>query len=164
MNYIKGVKFFSVLILLITICALMGFYISQTRSLSSRGNEDLSRWLGEYTFGEDFFEPNYAPMIMDYKVIIYNQKNEYFANIEIMGQTADVCVKAKLYGNSEWISLIFLEDLSNHGVVSSYKDNSVLLSFRKEAASIYTYWGEIEPMLHENQDPGKIYFLTKKET
>ena len=36
--------------------------------------------------------------------------------------------------------------------------SSVLLSFRKEKSDIYTYWGEIKPMLYENEDSGEIYF------
>jgi len=163
MNYIKGAKFFSVLILLIMVCAMPDSCISRANSSSSRGNEDLSTWVGEYTFGEDYFEPDSAPLIMDYKVTIYSQKDDYFANIEIMGQTTAVSVKAKLYGDEEWISLIFLEYLPNHVIGLSSKDNSVLLSFRKEESDIYTYWGEIEPMLYENQDSGKIYFAMEKE-
>ena len=30
--------------------------------------------------------------------------------------------------------------------------------FRKEESDVYTYWGEIKPMLYENEDSVEIYF------
>ena len=158
MNYIKGAKVFSVSIVFIMVCTMLSGCMSRADRSSLSGNEELSAWVGKYTFGEEFFEPDFAPMIMDYKVTIYNQKDDYFANIEIVGQTTEVSVKAKLHGDSERISLIFIEFLPNHVIGLSCSDDSILLSFERNATSIYTYWGEIEPMLYENQDSGKVYF------
>ena len=163
MNYIKSLKVFPVLILLIMAFTILSGCTNRTNGYSSLENKDLSSWVGEYMFTEDYYEPDYAPMIMDYNVTIYSQKDDYFADIEIMGQTTAVSVRAKLYGDDEWISLIFLEYLANHVIGLSSKANSVLISFRKEESEIYTYWGGINPMLYKNEDSGKIYFAKSNQ-
>ena len=98
-------------------------------------------------------------MMMEYHIKIYESDHEYFADIEMSGQTTFAGIKAKVYGNREWISLLFLEYLPDHVMGGAVpKGESVLLSFRNDGENIYTYWGEIEPMLYENEDSGEVRF------
>lgn len=119
--------------------------------------DDLIKWLGEYTFSEYFSEPDYAPMVMDYNISIYNKEGMYYADIEIVGQTTWIHVQSTVYGDAEWISLIYYQDLPNNKT-SNIEDNTVLISFRNNDVDIYTYWGEIVPMLIGNEESGKAYF------
>ena len=120
--------------------------------------DDLKGWVGTYSFAECYSKPDHAPLFMDYKITIYQEEEKYFADIKITGQTTQTSIKAEGYGDDEWISLVFQQYLPDHVMGGINDTSSVLLSFRKEESDVYTYWGEIKPMLYENEDSGEIYF------
>lgn len=118
---------------------------------------DLESWCGEYRFSESSAQPDIL-MIMDYKMEIYEEEGDYYADIAMDGQTTLARAKAKVYGDEEWISLTFLEYLPDNIIGISSEKNDVLISFRRENEEIYTYWGDIKPMFYENEKSGKVYF------
>lgn len=121
-------------------------------------SDDLKGWVGTYSFAECYSKPDHASLFMDYKITIYQEEEEHFADIKMTGQTTQASIRAEVYGNDEWISLVFQQYLPDHVMGGINDTSSVLLSFRKEESDIYTYWGELKPMLYENEDSGKIYF------
>lgn len=126
--------------------------------------ENLDSWIGEYTFHESIDATESTPfMFMDYRIEIYKGlEGEYYANISINGQTTAAAGKAKVCGDEKQIELIFLEYLPDHmGGGFSDEENGVLIRFEKAGDELYTYWGEIAPMLYANEITGKVYF--KKE-
>ena len=50
-------------------------------------------------------------------------------------------VKAKPFGNDEWISLVLIGYNLGHKSGLETMENGVLLSLRKQGEDIYTYWG-----------------------
>ena len=96
--------------------------------------------------------------MMDYEIEIYKENDNYYAEIAMDGQTTLVRAKAKVDGEEEFISLRFLKYLPDHGVGLCSEINDVLISFKKENGDIYTYWGEIGPMLYINDESGNVYF------
>lgn len=107
----------------------------------------LKSWLGEYTFSEGYSEPGYAPLAMEYYLKIYEDNDKYYADIEIDGNLTMTRIRAELAGDKNWISLLYLCSLQDNMFVDFYSKNSVLLSLKKDDAQVYTYWGEIQPML-----------------
>ena len=124
---------------------------------------DLDNWVGEYKFSESASEPNGPFMMMDYEVEIYKKNDNYYADIAIDGQTTLVRAKARVEGNEDSISLRFLEYLPEHRIGLCSEINDVLISFGKENENIYTYWGEIGPMLYKNEESGKVYFIKEAD-
>ncbi|MBP3459739.1 MAG: hypothetical protein J6K58_11085 [Lachnospiraceae bacterium] len=146
---------FCIIVLLgVFICIIVG-YGSYEKFLLKENN--LDSWIGVYKFSESANEPDGPFMMMDYEIKIYKEE-DYYADIIIDGQTTLARAKAEVYGNREWISLTFLEYLPENIIGMYAKKNDVLISFRKDNREIYTYWGEIEPMLYDNEESGKIYF------
>lgn len=146
------------IIIFITLLLISIFVIYKCYKNPQTHEDDLITWLGEYTFNENFSDPNYAPMVMDYNIKIYNEGGIYYADLEIVGQTTWIHVKANVYGDAEWISLVNYQELPDNMTFNA-KSNVVMISFRKKNENIYTYWGEIEPMLIENAESGKNYFV-----
>jgi len=139
----------------------------------------LRGWIGVYEFEEteEFYNTrlneNTIWKIL-YKITIYEEKGEYFANIEIdgdyfhslyyedEGEDKDFTmmrVKSQVFGNENWISLTLLEYF-NHGILKSNSEssNDVLISFRREKSDIYTYWGRIQTIVWDNLGDNEIYF------
>lgn len=129
-------------------------------------NSPLDSWIGEYEFHENIGSAEEPPfMFLDYKIKIYKDASQsYYANILIDGQTTAASGKAKVIGNEKWIDLIFLEYLPDH-ISGGFpnKEDSILISFERVDGMLLTYWGEILPMLYDNEEPGRIYFEKVKE-
>lgn len=142
--------FLFILIIVIQSVMLIIFYKNESQS-----KENLDSWIGYYEFSEGASDP---PMGMDYEIRIYEEEGEYYADLYQGGQTTMVRARAKVYGDNEWISLIFEEYLQDHNIGLNCKGNCVLLSFRCEEEDIYTYWGETEPLLYDDEYCGEIYF------
>lgn len=108
--------------------------------------DDLDGWIGEYTFGEYAENEIGAMMFMDYNIDIYKENGQYYADVVVNGHLTGINLKAKLYGNEEWVSLVIAEYNPDHITGLSEKENTVLLSLRKQGEEIYTYWGVLEAM------------------
>ena len=152
---------------LVNNCDLVNVYeeiMDMNREINSNDSDaqmtltDLDDWVGEYKFFESASEPNGPLIMMDYEIEIYKENDNYYAEIAMDGQTTLVRAKAKVDGEEEFISLRFLEYLPDHGVGLCSEINDVLISFKKENGDIYTYWGEIGPMLYKNDESGNVYF------
>lgn len=141
---------------LVIICAFVfQIIIILTLTNASDNRESLDLWIGNYKFSEVSGEPI---MVMDYEIDIYQEDGKYFADIYQDGQTTMVRVRARVYGNEEWISMVFEEYLPDHSIGLNCEGESVLLSFRSDNENICTYWGSIEPMLYDNESSGGVYF------
>lgn len=132
--------------------------VDSTRIGSFQTTENLDSWIGTYTFDEVYAEEGYAPMFMDYDVKIYKEDEQYYADVVINGHMTAIDVKAQVYGDDEWISLVLREYNSDHITGLSYMENTIMFSMRREEEQIYTYWGVLTPLLLENSESGKIYF------
>lgn len=116
----------------------------------------MDSWIGEYGFNE-FAPPNQN---MFYSISIDKNKNDYYADITIFGFQTNIRVRAKIVGDENFIKLLFNKYLPDN-VYEPYEKGDVLLSFKKSNEEIYTYWGEIRPMITKNYKSGEIYFLKK---
>lgn len=123
--------------------------------------DDMDSWIGKYEFGEGVNEPDSAPMVMAYDIDIYKENNQYYADVEINGQMAGINLRAKLYGNNEWASLVINDYYPEHVTGLSGMENSVILSLRRQGEEIYTYWGVMIPLLMANEASGNIYLERK---
>lgn len=148
-------------LLFLSICTMITGCRNQINTVDNNQGNDLDEWIGKYHFQEAYDGEEYAPLIMDYEITIFKENDNYYANVEVIGQTTRVDVKAEIFGSDKWISLVYLENLSDI-VTGKNKINEVLLSFKKEENIIYTYWGGITPMLNENDVSGQTYFQQSK--
>lgn len=121
---------------------------------------ELVQWVGEYKFEEAV--SGSPPMVMSYEIEIYEEEGNYFAEIEQMGQTTMACIKAEVRGNKDEIYLLFNEYLPNNFWGPLCERGDILIKFSKEKGELCTYWGKITPLLYENEESGKVYFI--KET
>lgn len=128
-------------------------------------NRILEYWVGEYEFRESVSEP--ILMMMDYRMKIYRDNDTYYADIEIDGQTtlARIRAEAGLESGSDRIELVFCEYLPGHiNGGANAEEGEVLLVLERKNGEILTHWGKIVPMLYENEESGKVYFVKKQES
>ncbi len=131
-------------------------------SSNSQGNSgddsDIKEYMGDYEFYE-FYPPN---INMLYFVSVYKENDKYQANITIDGFQTNMQLLADIEVNSEGIDFIFSKYISEStGEVIEIGD--ILLSFKKNGNEIHTYWGVIQPILPENSEVGKTYFVKVEE-
>lgn len=108
--------------------------------------DDLDGWIGEYTFSEYYENGDLAPQFWDYDIDIYKENGQYYADVEVNGHMVGINVKAQVYGDEEWISLVLMEYNPDHIMGISEMENNVILSLRKEEENLYTYWGILTPL------------------
>lgn len=120
---------------------------------------NLHRWCGSYSFEESTKEGDGSLAFMEYTIDIYEESEEYFAEIAMDGQNTLARIRAKVQGNEQRIDLIFEEYTYEH-VIGGISDetNSILCSLEIVENELLTYWGGITPMLTENEQSGKAYF------
>ena len=146
--------------LFVSIVCILLFSGCSDKSLNQfpSNNTNLNEWVGDYEFYE-FFPPN---INMQYSINIYKENEGYFAKINIDGFQTTKRIKGKVQKNQEGISLIF-ETYLPDSTGEDLNKGDVLLGFKKVNSEIYTNWGEIEPILPENKDSGKVYFTEVKK-
>ena len=146
-QYKKGTVYFIVSVFIL--CLLAGCSSKQEET------DLLKGWVGDYAFFDDFQVPDGPYMMLDYKLTIYEEAGEYYADMDACGQTTNAHLRAKVYGNDEWISLVFDKELEgNHW---KPKDDTLLMSFRKDKTDIYTYWAHYKPLVG-NPNVGSVCF------
>lgn len=124
---------------------------------------DMESWIGKYQFDECFDRDDAPPMFMTYEIEIYKENEQYYADIEVNGHMTGINLRAKLYGNEKWISLVIEEYYPEHIIGCSNMENNVFLSFRKQGEDIYTYWGIMTPLGEEHAVSGRVYFEKEAE-
>lgn len=129
--------------------------------LTTAGNMALATWVGEYEFEES--TSGSPPMEMNYEIEIYEEEGRYYAEIEIMGQTTMASAKAEVDGDENEIRLLFREYLPNHIIGLKCDKGDVVLRFVRQGKELYTYWGKKQPLLYENKESGRIYFVKKAD-
>lgn len=130
---------------------------SLEQNAEGESRDNLDNWIGKYAFDEVYNEEGYAPMFMKYDIDIYKENNQYYADVVVNGHMTGISLKAKLYGNDEWISLVIEEYDPEHVTGLSNMENTVLLSLGRQGKDIYTYWGVLNT-LDENLPCSGIYF------
>lgn len=114
---------------------------------------NLDSWLGIYSFFEHYEDAD-TIMNMQYNIEICKEEGRYYAYYYQCGHNFYLNNKAIVYGNNEWISIIFNESLDEQSYYNWVQDE-VILSLRVDGDKLYTYWGEyIEPILVENRQSG----------
>ena len=121
--------------------------------------DELREWIGKYKLYEIAPPPN-TRMRRRHIINIYKEDGGYFAKIKLDGFMTFFRMKARVVGDKETITLIFLEDILEGGrnPYRRYKEGDVLLRFQKIGWNIYTYWGKITPMLLANLESGRVYY------
>lgn len=120
-------------------------------------SNNLDLWIGTYTFYESAkIGREETSFINTIEVEIYKEDGEYLARIDEEGQVTNK-ILAKVYGNEEWVSFVFVDYLPD-SILYKNKKKGVLLSFRNDDGKIHPYWGEIQPMLEESENSEEIYF------
>ena len=137
-------------------------------TLSSCTNSNqFESWSGDYEFSE--WTP---PAIEDcpnltlfYTIHIYEEPScKYYADIIIDGWMTMARWKTVVQGDSKSIDLLFDSYLIDNMTVGKYKKGDILLKLRKDGDKILTYWGELEPMVIDNQKSGEVYFVKADST
>ncbi|MBD5097767.1 MAG: hypothetical protein HDT40_12400, partial [Lachnospiraceae bacterium] len=108
-----------------------------------------------YTFSEKLSET--TEDLRDYDITIYEENGQYYGDLRISGENIDIDVKAQIYGNDEWISLVLMEYNSEHESGLEDMENCVLLSLRSQGEEIYTYWGG-KPVTNLLNDDPFVYY------
>jgi len=93
---------------------------------------------------------------MVYRLKIYPKNSIYWADINIDGWQTLRRLRARVEGDNDSIQLIFDSYLpENHSKLFSTGD--LLLTLTKRESKIITKWGEIKPIVRENEKDG-VYF------
>lgn len=116
-------------------------------------SQPLESWIGDYTFSE-FAPPNQN---MFYRISIYKENDDYYAEINIDGFQTIRRLQAKVIGDESSIKLIFNKYLPEN-LMEPYVEGDILLSFEKRNSHLYTFWGKIQPILENNTKSGDEYF------
>ena len=146
-QYKKGTVYFIVSVFIL--CLLAGCSSKQEET------DLLKGWVGDYAFFDDFQVPDGPCMTLDYKLTIYEEAGKYYADMDAYGWMTDDHLRAKVYGNDEWISLVFDKELEGNHLKP--KDDTLLMSFRKDKTDIYTYWAHYKPLVG-NPNVGSVCF------
>lgn len=117
----------------------------ESRVQGAETNE-LDGWIGKYTFYEYYERGDLAPQGRSYDIDIYKENGQYYADVAANGHMCGLDVKARVYGDEEWISLVLEEYNPDHSFGFSQMENNVILSLRREGESVYTYWGILSPL------------------
>ena len=86
--------------------------------------------------------------------VAYNK--EIIADINIDGFQTQKRIRSKVVEDNNKLNFTFFSYLSDNDY-ETYKDGDILLTFEKKDSNIYTIWGEMKPMIHDNNNYG-IYF------
>ena len=127
---------------------------AQADDLSNAGRDS---WVGNYSFSE-YALPN---INMFYGIGVFKEQSNYFVNIYIDGFQTITRIKAKVVGDKDKIDLVFDSYLPDNRF-ETFHTGDILVSFKRADSAILTDWGVLQPILKENQAPGKVYF-TKTE-
>lgn len=132
-------------------------------NIETYSNDDMEVWVGEYGFTE--VVSGDIMMFMIYDINVYKENDAYYADVEINGQMTGINLKARLYGNAEWASLVIVEYYPEHVTGISEMEDNVILSLRRQGDKIYTYWGLMTPLLeNENMMSGNVYLEREDES
>ena len=113
-------------------------------------------WIGYYTFSESW-KPNNS---MVYQLIIYKEKDMYYAKVVIDGVQTMTRLRAKLNIEGMSASLVFDKYLPQNKY-KSYKAGDILFTLERQGDDILTTWGKLEPADKKNKPNGKVYFEFK---
>lgn len=143
-------------IYIIILAGLLSGFLASIKIVADTREKGLSTWLGKYSFDECCGGDDDNPfMMMHHELEIYKKGSTYYGRIEVVGQTTWIVAKAVICGDAEQIDVVFLENLMNElGFITDYKFEDVFLSLKRMDGKIYTYWGEMSPLLLENEVPG----------
>ena len=135
-----------------------GIYLEKVEAVQAENVGEQNRledWIGNYTFSEKLSET--TEDLRDYDITIYEENGQYYGDLRISGEDIGIDVKAQIYGNDEWISLVLVEYNSEHESGLEDMENSVLLSLRSQGEEIYTYWGG-KPVTNLLNDDPFVYY------
>ena len=123
------------------------------------GNEndtsiDDSFWADEYAFNEVLEGQSHIGK--SYVLNIYQKDEKYWADISIDGWQTLRRLKAHVEGDNDSIQLIFDSYLPDNDF-ELFSTGDVLLTLTKRESKIITKWGEIKPIVRENEKDG-VYF------
>jgi len=141
--------------IMISMCMIL-FMLLGYALYKNIARDDLFKWLGWYEFSE-YCPPN---MNMFYSVNIIKEKRQYTAHIYIDGFQTMTRIKADVKGGEKSIQLLFKEYLDDN-VYSITNEKNVLLSFLLDGSEILTVWGEITPMVLDNNRIDKFFIRTQ---
>jgi hypothetical protein len=143
-------KFVSYIIIFATICIT---FIGCSKLSITSDSRSLDSWVGYYTFIE-FYPPDQS---IAYGIQICKEKNNYYAEIGILGFQTQNSLLAKVSGDNNSIKLVFEKYLPENGL-ELYKQGDILLSFEKKDTKLITSWSKIGPMIESNKKSGENYF------
>ena len=116
----------------------------------------LSSCIGKYSFEESSPDIGNVNIIQVYEINIYEYNKEIIADINIDGFQTQKRIRSKVVEDNNKLNFTFFSYLSDNDY-ETYKDGDILLTFEKKDSNIYTIWGEMKPMIHDNNNYG-IYF------
>lgn len=133
----------------------LGLNNGDAENISSLSN--LDSWIGVYEFEETALSDiGGSIQYMEYSVKIYKDNDNYFAGVTIDGFQTMYRIKAEIKGDESSIDVVLLEYLPDS--MTCIDIGSVLFSFEREDSKLLTCWGEIKPILIQNEESRKVYF------
>ena len=135
----------------------------QKNSLESIDNNfDLSSWVGCHYFLEHFEPEDVGPTFMGYLIMVFENDGQYFATIDIDGRMTGERLTANILGDEDKIEFVLSKQYVGF---RTYNEGDILMGFeREDSETIYTNWGEIQPLFEENSISGEVYFETIAES
>ena len=150
------------LLIVLSMTILFSFTACNNATQTALNNSDvdlsnLDSWIGVYKFEETALsDMGGSNQHMEYSVNIYKENDIFFADVSIDGFQTLYRIKAEIKGDESSIDVVLLEYLPDS---MTYIDiGTVLFSFERENSKLLTYWGEITPILKQNEESGKVYF------
>lgn len=132
------------------------FIIVLFRYRSSVNIGSLDSWIGEYHY-EEYCPPN---MGMSYVITVY-EDDGLSAYIKIDGFQTLKRLKTKVWIRGNEVMFVFYQyytdEDGNNTIYESYSGGDILLRFKKVKGELITEWGELKPMLPENEKPGHYF-------
>ena len=135
-----------------TLLILFVLNFAVTSCSSSHDLASLESWRGKYTYQEEPIKAiaDYS-MVMEWKLDIEKEGEKYIGNLEINGQQTYFKLKSELIGDSNSISLVYLEALEGSSEILKPKDTLFVLN--RKGNELMTEWKALGPRLSE--DPPK---------
>ena len=112
------------------------------------GDSGLNSWLGRYTFSEAAPREAGLSDTWVYEIIVYEENDGYFAEINVDGVQTMTRLQARVNGDANVVKFIFDKYLPGH-MLATYKEGGELLQLKKSSSSLITSWGEMTPALPE---------------
>lgn len=126
--------------------------------------KNLDKWLGTYSYTEDFIKGNGGDnLMMGWELIITKSENGYSGKLSIDGYQTFIEDLTDIVGDEKAIAIKFVKQTD--GQVYEYNNppqGELLFTLKRANGKLITQWANMEPRLHEKQPKECRCFVLEK--